>query len=126
MPISKEAYQELIDSLFSLPFVRYAVITDNFGRRYAGGMKSGVESTTPVEIEKRLESQAVLILMMAESYVPYDGELFWSSIRWKKVIALFFLLGKDRGTVSVTVQGDTPFNSFSKVHDVIEEWKKAH
>ncbi len=125
MPVDKEAYQELINSLFAFPFVRYAVVTDNFGRRYAGGMKPGVESTTPVEIEKRLESQAVLIMMMAESYVPYDGELFWSSIRWKKVIALFFLLGKDRGNVSVTVQGNTSYDSFIEIYRIIQKWKAA-
>jgi hypothetical protein len=121
----KETYQRLIDSLFELPFLRYAVVTDDFGRRYVGGMKPGVESTTPVEIEKRLEAQAVLILKMAEGYVPYDGEVLWSSIRWEKVIALFFLLGEGKGTLSLTIQGDTSFDSFSKIHEVIETWKKT-
>jgi hypothetical protein len=121
----KETYQKLIDALFDLPFLRYAVVTDDFGRRYVGGMKPGVESTTPVEIEKRLESQAVLILKMAEGYVPYDGEVFWSSIRWEKVIALFFLLGEGKGTLSLTIQGDTPFDSFGRIHQVIEDWKNS-
>jgi hypothetical protein len=121
----RETYQRLIDSLFEFPFLRYAVVTDDFGRRYAGGMKPGVQSTTPVEIEKRLEAQAVLILKMAEGYVPYDGEILWSSIRWEKVIALFFLLGEGKGTLSLTVQGDTPSDSFSKIYEAIEKWKNS-
>lgn len=120
-----ETYQKLVDSLFELPFLRYAVVTDDFGRRYAGGMKPGVESTTPVEIEKRLEAQAVLILKMAEGYVPYDGEVLWSSIRWEKVIALFFLLGEGKGTLSLTVHSVTKFDSFDKILEIIDNWKNA-
>ncbi len=125
MTPEKETYQKLVDSLFELPFLRYAVVTDDFGRRYAGGMKPGVESTTPVEIEKRLEAQAVLILKMAEGYVPYDGEVLWSSIRWEKVIALFFLLGEGKGTLSLTVQGVTKFDLFDKILKIIDNWKNA-
>ncbi|MDH2900279.1 MAG: hypothetical protein PXY39_04860 [archaeon] len=125
MTPEKETYQKLVDSLFELPFLRYAVVTDDFGRRYAGGMKPGVESTTPVEIEKRLEAQAVLILKMAEGYVPYDGKVLWSSIRWEKVIALFFLLGEGKGTLSLTVQGVTKFDSFDKILKIIDNWKNA-
>ena len=123
MATEKEIYQKLVNTLFELPFLRYAVVTDDFGRRYAGGMKQGVESTTPVEIEKRLEAQAVLILKMAEGYVPYDGNVLWSSIRWEKVIALFFLLGEGKGTLSLTIQGNTPFDSFSKILEIVERWK---
>jgi hypothetical protein len=122
----KETYQKLVASLFGLTFLRYAVVTDDFGRRYVGGMKPGVESTTPIEIEKRLEAQAVLILKMAEGYVPYDGQLLWSSIRWEKVIALFFLLGEGKGTLSLTIQGDTSFDSFSEILDIIEKWKSSN
>jgi hypothetical protein len=121
----KETYQKLIDSLFKFEFLRYAVVTDDFGRRYVGGMKPGVESTTPIEIEKRLEAQAVLILKMAEGYVPYDGQLLWSTIRWEKVIAMFFLLGEGRGTLSLTIQGDTRFDSFTEIYGAIEAWKNS-
>ncbi len=125
MTLETSTYQKLVDLLFDLPFLRYAVVTDDFGRRYVGGMKPGVESTTPIEIEKRLEAQAVLILKMAEGYVPYDGELLWSSIRWEKVIALFFLLGEGKGTLSLTIQGNASFDSFRQILDVIEKWKRA-
>ena len=119
-------YRSLIDDLFELHFVRYAVVTDDYGRRYAGGMKPGVESTTPIEIEKRLEAQAVLILKMAEGYTPYDGALQWSSIRWEKVVAMFFLLGEGMGTLSVTLAGDASSDSASKVYNLVEAWKKMH
>jgi hypothetical protein len=122
----KESYQELVESLFALPFVRYAVVTDDFGHRYAGGMKPGIQSSTPIELEKRLEAQAVLILKMAEGYVPYVGKLLWSSIRWDKVIALFFLLGEDKGTLSVTIQGETPLEASLEVRNRIDKWIKAH
>jgi hypothetical protein len=119
----KDSYQVLINRLFELSFVRYAVVTDDYGRRYVGGMKPGIESTTPIEIEKRLETQAVLILKMAEGYVPYDGDLLWSSIRWEKVVALFFLLGQDKGTLSLTLEGNSSLESALQVHQLVEDWK---
>lgn len=119
-------YRALIDDLFELHFVRYAVVTDDYGRRYAGGMKPGVESTTPIEIEKRLEAQAVLILKMAEGYTLYDGAVKWSSIRWEKVVAMFFLLGEGMGTLSVTLGADTSSDSLSRVYNLVEAWKKKH
>ncbi len=119
----KDSYQKLVNRLFELPFVRYAVVTDDYGRRYVGGMKPGVQSTTPIEIEKRLETQAVLILKMAEGYIPYDGNLLWSSIRWEKVLALFFLLGQDKGTLSLTLEGNSSLQSALQVHQLVEDWK---
>ena len=120
----KDSYETLVSRLFELPFVRYAVVTDDFGRRYTGGMKPGVESTTPIEIEKRLETQAVLILKMAEGYVPYDGNLLWSSIHWEKVVALFFLLGQDKGTLSLTLEGNSSLEAALQVHQLVEDWKR--
>jgi hypothetical protein len=119
----KSSYETLVRKLFELPFVRYAVVTDDFGRRYVGGMKPGVESTTPIEIEKRLETQAVLILKMAEGYVPYDGNLLWSSIRWEKVLALFFLLGQEKGTLSLTLEGNSSLEAALQVYQLVEDWK---
>jgi hypothetical protein len=121
----KDSYQILVNKLFELPFVRYAVVTDDFGRRFVGGMKPGISSTTPIEIEKMLETQAVLILKMAEGYVPYDGSLLWSSIHWEKVVALFFLLGQDKGTLSVTLEGTSSLESALQVHKLVEDWKNA-
>ncbi|MHB1909102.1 MAG: hypothetical protein ACYCQJ_09585 [Nitrososphaerales archaeon] len=124
MKLEIERHQELIDTLFKFPFVRYAVITDEWGKRYAGGMKPGVTSTTPVEIEKRLETQAVLILKMAEGYVDYDGKVLFSTIRWEKILAMFFLLNGNR-TLSVTLEGDTFFDLISKVRETVENWKSS-
>ena len=84
-----ESYPELLDKLFELSFVRYAVVTNEFGLRYSGGMKDGIESTTPDDIEQKLEGQAVSILKVAESYERYDGRLVYITIKWEKVIALF-------------------------------------
>ncbi len=126
MTADRESYQELVESLFKLPFVRYAVVTDDFGHRFAGGMKPGIQSLTPIELEKRLEAQAVLILKMAEGYVPDVGKLLWSSIRWEKVTALFFLLGEEKGTLSVTIQGETPMESLLEVRKKIGGWITAH
>jgi hypothetical protein len=126
LPTEKEAYQELIASLFRLPFVRYAVVTDDFGHRYAGGMKPGVESSTPSALEKRLEAQAVLILKMADGYVPYVGKLVWTTIRWENVIAMFFLLGEDRGTLAVTIQGNTEMDSMQEIRKQVDDWIVAH
>ena len=98
-------------------------MTDGFGRKLAGGMKPGVTSTTSDDIEKRLEIQAALILKMAEGYVPYDGDLLWSSIRWEKILALFFLLSGGYQIVCVTLDGKSSFENVIDIHAVIKKWK---
>ncbi len=116
-------YDELIEKLFQINNVRYAVVTDELGNRYSGGMKKGVKSTTPLDIEKRLEIQAVLILKMAEGYQDFDGELFYCSIHFKKVFAYFFLLAKGERVLSVTLDSFAPPSSLDEIREIVSKWK---
>jgi hypothetical protein len=120
---SAQHYRKLIDRLFRVKSIRYAVITDELGIRYFGGMKEGVESTTPLDIEKRLEVQAVLILKMAVGYERFDGKLLYSCIQWQDVSAYFFLLGR-RGNRILTITIDSvglPL-ALTKARRVVENW----
>jgi hypothetical protein len=107
-------YELLIRELFKLDHVRYAVVLDDFGERITGGMNSNVESTTPPDVERRLEVQCILILRMAEAYEQYDGRLLYSSIKWDKLSAYFFALS-DKRVLAVTVEGDAPANAIERV-----------
>lgn len=119
-----DPYETLIDDLFKIKNIRYAVVTDDLGNRYRGGMKEGVKSTTPLDIEKRLETQAVLILKMAEGYVPFDGKLYYCSIHWQKVVAYFFLISKGERVLAITVDAKAPPGSLSRIRKLVEKWKK--
>ena len=120
-----QEYQSLIDALFKLPFVRYAVVSDSFGKRLAGGMKPGVQTYSSRQTETKLEIQAVLILKMAEEFEPQHGRLFYGAVRWQKVVALFFLLSQDQ-VVTITVEGDTPLQEGFNVEALIHGWRAAH
>lgn len=124
MSLQIKSYQELVDRLFELPFVRYAVVTNEFGLRYSGGMKPGVESTTPNEVEKKLEGQAVSILRVAESYERYDGKLVCITIKWEKVVAVFCRLGSGRGILILTLEGASKPEALVEVLDIVEYWKQ--
>ena len=120
-----QEFRSLIDELYSLPMVRFAVINDSYGERLVGGMKPGVQSISPDESEKRLAMQSVIMLKMAEDFEKYTGELHYSTIRWDKMKAIFFLLSPERA-VTVTIYGDTPLEQISKVENVVRNWKKYH
>src|SRR5271157_5921458 len=83
-----QEFRSLIDELYSLPMVRFAVINDSYGERLVGGMKPGVQSISPDESEKRLAMQSVIMLKMAEDFEKYTGELHYSTIRWDKMKAI--------------------------------------
>ncbi len=119
----KEKYDDLIRSLFEMPHGRYAVVLDDFGNRIAGGMKVGIESTTTEVAERRLEVQAVLILRMAEGYEEFDGKVHYSSIRWDKVLAHFFILSTNTA-LALTLQGSAPTYHIEKVRQVVEKSKR--
>jgi hypothetical protein len=118
-----ESYDRLVDKLFLVPNVRYAVVADDLGNRYFGGMKAGVQSTTPLDIEKRLEVQAVLILKMAQGYEPFDGKLYYCSIRWEKVLAYFFLLDKGDRILAVTLNAKASPQAVNKIRALVRKWE---
>jgi hypothetical protein len=116
--LQSKDFEGLIKELFALDFVRYAVVIDDFGERIAGGMNLHVESTTPPDVERRLEVQAILILRMAEAYEQYDGKLLYSSIKWEKLSAYFFILS-DKRILALTVEGKAPPEIIENVSDVV-------
>jgi hypothetical protein len=117
-------YEGLIDRLFEIPMVRYAVVIDELGNRFCGGMKPGVKSTTPLGVEKRLEMQAALILKMAEGYERFDGDLYYCSIHWKKVSAYFFLVGNGNQMLTLTIEPKAPPSTLARVRTTVLKWKK--
>jgi|GEM_PF-1995314 hypothetical protein len=121
--LSDSNYEKLIRNLFSLEYVRYAVVLDDYGNRIVGGMNENVPSTTPADVERRLEVQCILILRMAESYQQYDGSLLYSSIRWEKLSAYFFLLS-DKRVLALTVQGRAPLNFVEDIREVVKAFLK--
>jgi hypothetical protein len=120
---TKKEYSELIDSIFLLEPVRYAMILDDFGERIMGGMKPKVTSLTPEEVEKNLELQATLILKMAETFSKHTGKLMNTQINWEKVSALFFRLSEDE-TLCVSAEAN-PGPPVRELRNLIENWKKA-
>jgi hypothetical protein len=113
-----------VDSVFRVPGVRYCVVIDDYGRKVVGGMKPGVESVSPLDVERKLEMQAVIILKMALPYEKYLGSLHHSTIKWDKLDALFFLLSDDR-TLSLTIEGSDRDSAASQVERALASWKKG-
>ena len=107
-------FQSLIDTLFELQAVRYAVVSNSVGDRITGGMKQGVQTISSPQMEMKLERQAVLILNMAENFEPENGRLYFVSVRWDKVVALFFLLSQDHA-LTITVNGDAPLQDLFEI-----------
>ena len=118
-------YQSLVDYLFELSAVRYAVVSDSVGGRVAGGMKQGIKPIGSPQAEAKLEIHAVLMLNMAETFEPDNGRLLFVSARWQNVVAVFFLLSSDRA-LTVTVNGDAPLQDLFKIEALVREWKSLH
>lgn len=118
-------FQDLIDALFKRSSVRYSTVIDFRGEKLAGGMKPGVESISTNQSERRLEMQSVLILKMAEGFEPECGRLYYSAIRWEKIVALEFLLSSEE-VLNVTIDADTPLEEAFEIEKMVKEWKNRH
>jgi len=118
-------FEILVNSLFKLPRVRYAAVIDSHGEKLHGGMKPGVVSMSSTQTEKKLEIQSVLILKMAEDFETECGRLFYSSIRWEKLVGLFFLLSQD-WALNVTIEGDMPLSEIFEIEKVVRRWKEKN
>ncbi len=121
--LSEKGYTRLVNELFELEHIRYAVVLDDFGEKLLGGMKPGVKTSTPTDAEKRLEIQSILILRMAEQYEQFDGKLHYTCIKWDKLSALFFFLSSNR-TLAVTVQPSAPPDFGEEVEKLVQRFRK--
>jgi hypothetical protein len=114
-------YAELLDSLFKIPKVRYAAILDEFGDRLVGGMRPGVTSLSPPNIERKLETQSSLMLRMAEDYSKFAGEFSFISVDWQNMTAVFSFL-PDKKSVSLSIDGMWPTETIQEVKRAIKSW----
>ena len=122
MSFAMQEFQDLINSLFKLPWVRYAAVIDSHGERFIGGMKPGVRSITSMPSEKKLEVQSMLILQMAQDYEPECGRLYYTAIRWDKIVALFFLLSPD-WALNLTVSDNLSLQDAFEIERMVRAWR---
>jgi hypothetical protein len=120
---TKDQYSELINAIFRLDGIRYAMILDDFGERIMGGMKPLVASLTPEEVEKNLELQATLILKMAENFAKHTGKLLYTEIHWERVAAMFFRLSEEE-TLCVSAEVNAGAQT-QKLREILEDWKSG-
>ena len=101
------------------------MVSDSNGERLAGGMKPGVLTVGPQRSETRFQMQAFLTLKMSEDYEKENGRLYYSAVRWDKIVAVSFLLSPDSAAI-ITISGDTPLQEVFNIENLIREWKATH
>src|SRR5208337_3163785 len=103
MKSEEELCKELIGEVFQIRGVRYATVVDGYGNRILGGMKPGVETVAPPEIETRREMQSIFVMKMAEDYEKYFDKSMYTIVGWKRLHAVYFLLSRSRA-LSLTIE----------------------
>lgn len=115
-------YEALIGQLYKVPRIRYVSISDQMGRRIAGGMKPGVVSATAPEEETRLGLQSIVSLKSAEGYQKYTGKLEYLCINWEKMYAVFFLLPGSKSLAITVDKGGDQLEVIKKAIQAVSEY----
>jgi hypothetical protein len=116
--LNSKQHTELLEKLFKLPEVRYAAIVDEFGTTLQERMRPLTDRVTPPAQDLKMNMQTILALRMAETNVKFVGKLHYLSIRWEKIIDMYFLLANKLG-VAVTLDGEATDEATEGVASVV-------
>jgi hypothetical protein len=114
MKTAQQNFELLKKRLFASPYVRYIALIDGLGNTIVGSMKQGVQAITLPDQDFVMNLQAMVALGIGESNQKFAGKLHYISVKWNKIMDLYFLIQPDLG-LAVTLDVDAPADAISEL-----------